>query len=274
MVGLISGVVALSAIESRLIFGFLEPVKQGVQSMTNIGMTFLLCFVSGYSEVMIPSLIGKIEEQSNKPDPVVNAPAPKPLPATRARTRTTAAPTDYRRGVKWRRIGELHTHAPTYASALPARLRLLVRLRPHSRRGPHRRWLGVRGDVGRGGVAALAVAAQFLCARPRPLVTLWCGPVVGVVVPLLAGWVARRSAVWFVAWFCVLANGAYIATGWLMGDSELDTTKLLAAGAPVWSIGLYVVATVVPGYVGFRREWLRVWKGQPPDLRLLMEPDA
>jgi hypothetical protein len=82
MVGLISGVVALSAIESQLIFGFLEPAKAGEKSMTNIGMTFLLCFVSGYSEVMIPSLIGKIEEQSSKPDPIVTAPAPAPKPVT------------------------------------------------------------------------------------------------------------------------------------------------------------------------------------------------
>jgi hypothetical protein len=80
MVGLISGVVALSAIESELIFGFLEPA--GAKSMANVGMTFLVCFVSGYSEVMIPSLIGKIEEQSNKPDPVVTAPAPAPKAVT------------------------------------------------------------------------------------------------------------------------------------------------------------------------------------------------
>lgn len=80
MVGLISGVVALSAIESRLIFGFLESDEQGAQSLANVGMTFLVCFVSGYSEVMIPSLIGKIEEQSNKADPVVSAPAPAPKP--------------------------------------------------------------------------------------------------------------------------------------------------------------------------------------------------
>jgi hypothetical protein len=101
---------------------------------------------------------------------------------------------------------------------------------------------------------------SFFSPDPRPLVTLWCGPLVGVLVPLVVGWVARRSTVWFVVWFCVLANGAYIATGWFTGDSELDTTKLLAAGAPVWSIAVYVVATVVPGYVGFRREWLREWK--------------
>lgn len=83
MVGLISGVVALSAIESKLIFGFLETAKGGMTSLANTGMTFLVCFVSGYSEVMIPSLIGRIEEQSNKADPVVSAPAPatKPAPA-------------------------------------------------------------------------------------------------------------------------------------------------------------------------------------------------
>jgi hypothetical protein len=105
---------------------------------------------------------------------------------------------------------------------------------------------------------------SFFSPDPRPLVTLWCGPLVGVVVPLVMAAIIRRPPVWFVAWFCVLANGAYIATGWFTGDRELDTTKLLAAGAPVWSIALYVVATVVPGYRRFRQEWLRAWTGQSP----------
>lgn len=41
---------------------------------------------------------------------------------------------------------------------------------------------------------------------PRPLMTLWSGPVLGVIVPLLAAAVIQRPWSWFVADFCVLAN--------------------------------------------------------------------
>ena len=53
--------------------------------------------------------------------------------------------------------------------------------------------------------------------------------------------------------FCVLANGAYLATAWISGDSYLDTTKLLEHGAHPITIGVYCLMTIGVGYVGFRR---------------------
>ena len=66
---------------------------------------------------------------------------------------------------------------------------------------------------------------------PYPLVTLWGGPVLGVVIPLAVAWLLRSDKLWFIAYFCVLANGMYLATAWISGDRYLDTPKLLEHGA-------------------------------------------
>jgi len=88
---------------------------------------------------------------------------------------------------------------------------------------------------------------------PKPLVTLWCGPILGVVVPLAVAVAIRREWVWFVANFCVLANGAYIALAWISGDRYLDTPQLLNHGAHPFTIGVYCLLAIGIGYVGFRR---------------------
>ncbi len=93
---------------------------------------------------------------------------------------------------------------------------------------------------------------------PKPLVTLWCGPIIGVAVPLALALSIRQSWMWFIANFCVLANGAYLATAWLSGDRYLDTPKLLEHGAHPITIGLYCLLTIGFGYMGFRRSCLRV----------------
>jgi hypothetical protein len=87
---------------------------------------------------------------------------------------------------------------------------------------------------------------------PIPLLTLWSGPILGVVVPLGCALVFRRTWIWFVANFCLLANGSYIATGWLSGDRFLDTPRLLNAGAWPLSILFYCAVTIGFGYFGFR----------------------
>ena len=94
---------------------------------------------------------------------------------------------------------------------------------------------------------------------PMPLVTLWCGPLLGVFVPLLTALVVRRDSMWFIANFCVIANGAYLATAWLSGERHLDTPKLLEHGAHPISIAVYCVLTIGFGYVGFRRSCIRVF---------------
>lgn len=95
---------------------------------------------------------------------------------------------------------------------------------------------------------------SFFQPDPLPLVTLWGGPVLGVLIPLAMAGALRRNWMWFIAHFCVLANGAYIATAWLTRDQYLDTTKLLEHGAYPLSIATYCAVTIGCGYVGFRRE--------------------
>ena len=93
---------------------------------------------------------------------------------------------------------------------------------------------------------------------PRPLVTLWCGPILGVAVPSLIAMLIRRNWSSFVAYFCILANGAYLATAWISGDQYLDTPRLLEHGAhPVWIVA-YCVLTIGVGYVGIPPSMRRV----------------
>ena len=89
---------------------------------------------------------------------------------------------------------------------------------------------------------------------PHPLVTLWSGPVLGVLVPLALAAVIRRPWVWFIADFCLLANGIYLALAWASGGRFLDTPRLLDAGAVPLSIVIYCALTIGFGYVRFRKD--------------------
>ena len=93
---------------------------------------------------------------------------------------------------------------------------------------------------------------------PWPLATLWCGPILGVVAPVTVALWFRRNWLWFIAHFCVLANGTYIALGWVSGDPCLDTPKMLHHGAWPVVIALYCGLTVSCGYAGFRRSCIGV----------------
>ncbi|ELP33740.1 hypothetical protein RBSWK_02286 [Rhodopirellula baltica SWK14] len=87
---------------------------------------------------------------------------------------------------------------------------------------------------------------------PHPLLTLWSGPILGVVVPVFAAAVIRRRPVWFVADFCILANGSYLALAWVAGDPHLDTPRLFQSGATTLSVVAYCILTICLGYVRFR----------------------
>ncbi len=93
---------------------------------------------------------------------------------------------------------------------------------------------------------------------PHPLVTLWGGPIFGAAVPVLFAVAFRAKWLWFIAHFCVLANGAYIATAWVTGDQYLDTPKLLEHGAHPASLAVYCLVTIGAGYVGFRKQCVTV----------------
>jgi hypothetical protein len=73
------------------------------------------------------------------------------------------------------------------------------------------------------------------------------------LAPVFIATIVQRDWMWFIANFCVLANGSYIATAWFSGDRYLDTPKLLEHGSSPISIAVYCLLTIGFGYVGFRR---------------------
>ena len=95
---------------------------------------------------------------------------------------------------------------------------------------------------------------------PHPALTLWAGPALGCAIPICLASLIRRRRAWFLADFCLLANGSYLAVSWVTGDRLLDGPRLLAAGvSPVW-LGLFCVATCGVGYVRFRADCRAVWE--------------
>jgi hypothetical protein len=88
---------------------------------------------------------------------------------------------------------------------------------------------------------------------PHPLVTSWAGPLFGVLIPVAIAAVVRRNWMWFIACFCLLANGGYLALAWLSGERYLDTPQLLANGGHPLTIAIYCLLTVGIGYFGLRR---------------------
>lgn len=96
---------------------------------------------------------------------------------------------------------------------------------------------------------------------PMPLLTLWSGPVLGVLVPLILALVKRKRWAWFIADFCLLANGGYLALAWISGDRHLDTPRLLNAGAHPATVALYCGLTTVIGYIRFRSDCICLLSG-------------
>ncbi|EMI45431.1 putative membrane protein [Rhodopirellula sp. SWK7] len=93
---------------------------------------------------------------------------------------------------------------------------------------------------------------------PHPLVTLWAGPVLGVIVPFLAAMMLRVWWAWFIADFCLIANGIYLALAWVSGDRYLDTPRLLAAGTHPVFVFIFCALTIGFGYPRFRDRCMRV----------------
>lgn len=134
-------------------------------------------------------------------------------------------------------------------------------------------WLGMQAIHESGHVAAamltggrvsqvvlhpLTISRTDFAVNPRPFVTAWAGPIVGVVAPLLLWMLAvgvRLSAAFvlrFFAGFCLIANGLYLGVGSFGGIG--DCGDLLRHGAELWQLWLFGALTVPAGL------WL--WHGQ------------
>jgi hypothetical protein len=108
---------------------------------------------------------------------------------------------------------------------------------------------------------------SLFSADPHPLLTLWGGPVLGVLMPLAMALLIRTPAIWFVANFCLLANGIYLALAWVAGDSHLDTPRILQHGGSAVHVAIFCLITVGIGYVRFRRDVMAVLAKVSPNPR-------
>ena len=99
-------------------------------------------------------------------------------------------------------------------------------------------WLG-GGTLQQADLRPWHLPFSIFSPDPRPLLTLWCGPILGVLAPCGVALVVRQNWMWLIANFCLLANGLYLALAWLSGDRLLDTVRLLEAGAWPAAIAVY-----------------------------------
>lgn len=88
------------------------------------------------------------------------------------------------------------------------------------------------------------------------LLVVWCGPIIGSVVPCvmfgIAAWLRSRDAFLFrfFAAFCLLANGAYIGIGaW---DKVGDAGDMLRLGSPFWLLETFGAVAMLASAVLFR----------------------
>jgi hypothetical protein len=94
------------------------------------------------------------------------------------------------------------------------------------------------GTVQRCVLYPLTISRTDVSPNPRPVIVVWMGPIVGCVLPLVAlacvplRFRCTRLAAQFFAGFCLIANGAYLAVGWM--DRVGDCGEMLRNGVPVW----------------------------------------
>ena len=114
------------------------------------------------------------------------------------------------------------------------------------------------GAVERVVLHPLAISRTDAAVNPSPLVTVWAGPVVGVVLPLAAWGLAAAArmpgsfVVRFVAGFCLVANSCYIGVGAVHAVG--DAAEMLRLGTPRWCLATFGLVCVTAG--------LALWNGQ------------
>jgi hypothetical protein len=107
------------------------------------------------------------------------------------------------------------------------------------------------GKVAKVVLHPLTISRTDLIINPNPLLVVWAGPVMGVVLPLLLWGVAAGLhmpgvfVLRFFAGFCLVANGAYIAFGSL--DKIGDCGVMLRHGTQLWQLWLFGGLTIPAG---------------------------
>jgi hypothetical protein len=118
-------------------------------------------------------------------------------------------------------------------------------------------WL-TGGEFVRVVIHPLTISRTDLGYNPRPLVVVWSGPLVGVLLPL-GGWglgqLGRMRGTFllrFFAGFCLIANGAYLAFGSL--DRVGDCGEMLRHGSSLWHLWLFGTICIPTGFWLWHRQ--------------------
>ncbi len=120
------------------------------------------------------------------------------------------------------------------------------------------------GTVERVVLHPLTISRTDVSPNPHPILVVWVGPIVGVLLPLAilvvfkVGRVVFAYLLQFFAAFCLIANGAYIGVG-SFGRIG-DTGDMLRHGSPIWCLWLFGVASFPLG--------LYLWNGLGPHFGL------
>ncbi len=118
-------------------------------------------------------------------------------------------------------------------------------------------WL-TKADVAKVALHPFIISRTDLGHNPHPLVVVWAGPIVGLVVPLFALLVARVCrfpGVYlfrFFAGFCFIANGVYIAFG--PTDGAADTGVMILYGSPRWLMAMFGILSSLFGLFLWHRQ--------------------
>ena len=113
------------------------------------------------------------------------------------------------------------------------------------------------GNVSRVVLHPLAISRTDVWPNPHPLVEVWAGPVLGVLLPLVIYSVVQFTKcpevylVRFFAGFCLVANGMYLLVGTLKRIG--DPSELLDHGAPAWQMIFFGLLTVPLGFYLWHR---------------------
>ncbi|MGH7131996.1 MAG: M50 family metallopeptidase [Phycisphaerales bacterium] len=108
------------------------------------------------------------------------------------------------------------------------------------------------GKVVRVVLSPLAISRTDVSPNPHPLFVVWCGPLIGVVIPALFATVAYYTQLPLARWlraftgFCLIANGLYLASGVIRPAG--DTQDMIWLGTPEW---LFAAVGLVLTLVGF-----------------------
>jgi len=113
------------------------------------------------------------------------------------------------------------------------------------------------GEVERVVLHPLTLSRTDVSINPHPLLQVWGGPLVGVVLPIICWGIAYlirtsiRPLLQLFAGFCCIANGAYI--GFAPNSLGLDTYTMLAYGSKRWHLVVFGISMLALGL------WL--WNG-------------